>query len=73
MTYFHAPQVSGGAAPFQGTTQYSVLEQVVFGRSLTNTSPPPALPEFSMPAVAAGAALVAGGALYAARRRSVQA
>lgn len=78
MTYSHAPQAGGnpstGNTGFVGSTTYSTYEQVLFGHNLPQVpfgGPPPATPELPAPALAAGAAVVAGaGALYLRRRHN---
>jgi hypothetical protein len=66
VTYYETSQVtSTSPAP-----TYLALDTFKLTRTRSDGSGPPALPEFSTPALAAGSALaLAGGALYVAQRR----
>jgi alkaline phosphatase D len=35
MTFLHAPTATGGGAPYEGTTSFSVFERILFGRGLS--------------------------------------
>jgi hypothetical protein len=70
MSYYHAERTGSGSS-YVGTTSYSLLEQVAYGRNLAANPAGPGvgLPEFAAPALALGAAAAIGvGALYLANR-----
>jgi hypothetical protein len=63
VTYYHAPTQTSG------TPSYSTLETFQLTRQRSDSGPGAATPEFPIPALAVGAAAVAGGALLFQQHR----